>query len=101
MARDVTITITTTIPGVLPPGVAQGLTQFTILSTDVPPVVVATQQVAGLTALFTGIENGLYTAEVQVLDTTGGNLGVPVTQSFTVVDLLFQQPVAPLSVVVT
>jgi len=101
MPRDVAVTITNTIPGVLPPGVAQGLTRFSLLSTDLPPIVIAVRQVTGLSALFTGIENGEYAVEVQVLDTGGGTLGVPLTQPVTVTDLLFQQPVGSLSVVVT
>jgi hypothetical protein len=100
MARDVSITATTTT-AVLPPGVAQGLTQFSILDTAVPPVVVATQNVSGFTALFTGVANGVYTAEVQALDTNNIPLGAPVVTPFTVVDLLFNQPLAPLSVTVT
>jgi hypothetical protein len=100
MARDVSITATTTT-SVLPPGVAQGLTQFSILNDAVPPVVVYTQTVSGFTALFTGVENGVYTAEVQALDTNGNNLGTPAVTPFTVVDLLFNQPLAPLSVTVT
>jgi|SRR5271155_5303688 len=100
MPRNVSVTATT-ISGVLPPGVAQGLTQFSILTTLIPPTVVDTQNVSGFTALFTNIDNGVYTAEVQTLDTNGNNLGTPVSTPFTVVDLLFDQPLSPLSVVVT
>lgn len=100
MARDVSITVST-VPAVLPAGIAQGLTRFSILDTSVPPTVVATQDVAGFSALFTGVTSGAYDAQVQALDTNGNPLGTPVVTPFTVIDLLFEQPVAPLSITVT
>jgi len=100
MARDVSITTPVT-PAVLPAGVAEGLMQFTITDTATPANVVATQNVAGLTALFTGVADGSYIAVVQDLDTTGAPLGTPVSQAFTVADLLFSQPVGPLTITVT
>jgi hypothetical protein len=100
MARDVSITVPV-VPAVLPEGIAEGLMQISITDTATPPNVIATQSVAALTALFTGIANGSYMAVAQDLDTTGAPLGTPVSQAFTVADLLFNQPVGPLTITVT
>jgi hypothetical protein len=100
MPRNVELSVTT-IPAVLPPGVAAGLMRFSILDTLIPPNVIATQDVAGTTALFLSVVNGIYVAVVQALDTLGADLGVPATGPCVVTDLLFASPVSPVSVVVT
>jgi len=103
MTRDVTYTVTVTA-AVLPEGVADGQALLMqIQDTSTPPNVIATATVPSptLTNTFTGIENGSYVAYVTALDSTGNPLGIPVTQAFTVADLLFNQPVGPLSITVT
>lgn len=105
MPRNVAVTFVTA-PAVLPPGVSQGVAAAyvaSILTNAVPPVLVTSQNLAAgtLTALFTGVANGSYIAEVQALDSVGGLLGTPADTPFIVVDLLFNQPTAPLAVVVT
>jgi len=103
MARNVTFTVVTA-PAVLPAGVADGASLLMqILSTDATPVVVATATVPApaLTTTFLAVADGSYTASVQALDSTGAPLGTAVTQPFTVADLLFNQPVAPIAITVT
>jgi hypothetical protein len=103
MARNVTFTVTT-VPAVLPAGIADGqMLLMQILDTATPPNVVATANVPSptLTNTFTGIADGSYSANVQALDSNGNPLGVAVTQAFTVADLLFNQPVGPISITVT
>jgi hypothetical protein len=105
MPRNVSITFVTTT-AVLPPGVSQGVSAayvVSILTNATPPVLVTSQNLpAGtLTALFTSVANGSYIAEAQALDSNGSLLGTPADTPFTVIDLLFNQPTAPLAVVVT
>jgi hypothetical protein len=105
MPRNVSVTFST-LPAVLPPGTSQGVAAayvVSILDTAVPPAVVASQNLAAgvFTALFTAIANGAYVAQAQALDSTGAVLGVPAPTPFVVIDLLFNQPVVPLTVVVT
>ena len=100
MPRNVELSVTT-VPTVLPPGVAAGLMRFSIVDTLIPPNVIATQDVSGTTSLFLGVINGIYVAVVQALDSLGADLGVPATGPCVVADLLFAAPVSPVNVVVT
>jgi hypothetical protein len=103
MTRDVTYTVTVTA-AVLPEGIADGQTLLMqIQDTSTPPNIIATANVPSptLTYTFTGIDNGSYVAYVCALDSNGNPLGTPITQAFTVADLLFNQPVGPLAITVT
>lgn len=103
MARNVTFTITTS-PAVLPAGIADGkMLLMQILDTATPPNVVATANVPSptLTNTFTNIADGSYVGNVQALDSNGSPLGTAVTTPFAVSDLLFGQPVGPISITVT
>jgi hypothetical protein len=104
MPRDVQVTFTT-LPAVLPPGETQGVADAYTVSilNAADSSVYATQNTAAgvLTALFTGVANGLYIAQAQALDSGGAVLGLPADTPFTVIDLLFDQPVVPLVVTVS
>jgi hypothetical protein len=63
-----------------PSGLPAGLTRFAIIAAD--GSIVNTQDVAGLSATFTGVADGDFTGSAQLLDTAGALLGSPVTQAF-------------------
>lgn len=63
-----------------PSGLAAGITRFAIIAED--GTVAHTQDVAGLSATFNGVEDGNFTGSAQLLDTAGALLGSPVTQAF-------------------
>lgn len=63
-----------------PSNLPAGLTRFAIIASD--GSIAHTQDVAGLDATFTGVEDGNFTGSAQLLDTAGGLLGDPVTQAF-------------------
>jgi hypothetical protein len=63
-----------------PNGAAAGKSRFSII--DSTGAVVQTQDVDGLTADFTGIADGTFTGQAQLLDVNGANLFDPVTCSF-------------------
>ena len=64
-----------------PSGKGQGLTRFQIL--DSTGTVVQTQDVQALTASFSGVADGDFTATAQLLDTDGNPLGEQLSKSFT------------------
>jgi hypothetical protein len=77
----VTISVVT-VPTDLPSGITAGALRVAIL--DLTGATVATQDVTGVTAAFTGVADGDYVASAVRLDDTGANLGVAVTAAFSV-----------------
>lgn len=63
-----------------PSGLPQGNTRFQIL--DSTGAVVQTQDVVGLSASFSGVADGNFTATAQLLDTAGNPLGTQLTKAF-------------------
>lgn len=65
----------------LPDGVTQGKTRFSILD-SANGAVVQSQDVDGLSADFTGVPDGTFTASAQFLDSDGNTLGDEVKTTF-------------------
>lgn len=65
---------------VSPSGKGQGLTRFQIL--DASGAVVDTLDLQALTASFSGVPDGDFTATAQLLDTDGNTLGELMSKSF-------------------
>lgn len=64
----------------LPTGVVAGLLRLVLTSFD--GSFSQTQDVNGDSATFLSVPDGQYTATAQALDSSGGNLGAPVSQNF-------------------
>jgi hypothetical protein len=82
-----TVTLTlTTLTTPLPAGVTAGLINVS-LTDNATGTVFGTQAVAdtnGITATFTAVPDGVYTASAQLVDSTGAALGAAVTVPVTV-----------------
>jgi hypothetical protein len=101
MSRNVTVSFSTST-AVLPAGVEAGGYVVSLLNAA-DSSVAATQNLAlgVFEADFTGVADGDYIATAQALDTTGALLGLVASTPFSVADLTFDQPVAPLTVVIS
>ena len=102
MTRNVTVTIGT-VPAVLPAGVSAGGMVVSLLNAADSSVADTSTLPEGApyVASFTGIADGDYIAQAQAIDSTGADLGTAIQTPFSVSDLLFDSPVAPLGVTVT
>lgn len=80
-----------TVQADLPEGITAGTNKrFSILDTN--GLIVQTQDVADVTATFSGVADGSLIASVQDLDSNGNNLGVAVTAPFTASTVVVTPP---------
>ena len=99
----ITAVVNAAVSTPLASGQSVSLTRFSVVDSS-GAAIVPSQDVQGLSASFSGLPSGTFTAQAQYLDNTGALLGDPVTAAFVdgvaVAPATFN-PLASLSVTVT